>query len=84
MRLSCDEATKICDKNQYGEAGLWEKIKLNIHIFLCKKCGLYSKQNRILTQCYKKHRIVVNKGKSILNKEEKMHLNKEIREKIKA
>ena len=84
MKLSCDEATKICDKNQYGEASLWEKIKFNIHVFLCKKCGLYSKQNRIMTQCYEKHIIFVNGKKAWLNKEEKTHLNKEVREKIKA
>ena len=84
MKLSCDEATKICDKNQYGEASLWEKIKFNIHVFLCKKCGLYSKQNRIMTQCYEKYIIVVNGKKAFLNKEEKAHLNKEVREKIKA
>ena len=84
MKLSCDEATKICDKNQYGEGSLWEKIKLSIHIFLCKKCGLYSRQNSIMTQCYEKHKIVVNGEKTYLNKEDKAHLNKEVREKIKG
>ena len=84
MKLSCDDATKICDKNQYGEASLWEKVKFNIHIFLCKKCGLYSNQNRILTQCYEKHKIVVNGKKTCLNKEEKENLNQGVKEKIKA
>ena len=50
MKISCDEATKICDKNQYEEGSLWEKIKLNIHIFLCKKCDLYSKQKPVISQ----------------------------------
>ena len=30
--ISCDEATAICDKNQYGEATLTEKISLS---FIC-------------------------------------------------
>ena len=52
MKLTCDEATTICDKSQYKEASLWEIIKLNIHILLCKNCGLYSKQNSIMTKCF--------------------------------
>ena len=36
--INCDEATTICDKNQYKEASFWEKLKLGIHIFICKKC----------------------------------------------
>ena len=30
MKINCDEATTICDKSQYKEAGFWEIIKLNI------------------------------------------------------
>ncbi|HSQ45760.1 MAG TPA: hypothetical protein VLM44_02460 [Lutibacter sp.] len=54
MKLTCDEASAICDKSQYNEASLWEKIKLKVHLFLCKKCGLYAKQNKILSTCLKK------------------------------
>jgi len=84
MKLSCDEATKICDKNQYGEASLWDKIKLNIHIFLCKKCGRYSKQNEIMTKCYEKHQAVEKSNKDCLNEEEKICLDKEVKAKIKV
>lgn len=82
MRLSCDEATKICDKNQYGEASLWEKIKFTIHLFLCKNCGLYSKQNRIMTQCYEKQKIVEKEKSHCLNEEEKECMKKEVKAKI--
>ena len=53
--ITCDEATTICTKNQYKEASFWEKIKLNIHLFTCKICGLYSKQNTKLTEVCDKH-----------------------------
>ena len=53
--ISCEEATEICNKNQYKEASLWEKVRLRIHLFICKKCGQYSKQNTILTQVCEKH-----------------------------
>ncbi len=48
--ISCDEATTICDKNQYGEATKWDKLRLNFHLLLCKHCKTYSKQNNFITK----------------------------------
>ena len=81
MKLSCNEATKICDKNQYGEASLMEKIKLGFHLFLCKKCGTYSKQNIVLTKCYEFHKNSKN-GSHCLSKEDKTHLDTELKARI--
>ena len=53
--ISCDEATTICNKNQYKEASFWELIQLNIHILRCKICGMYSKQNTKITEVCSKH-----------------------------
>jgi hypothetical protein len=82
MKLTCDEATLICDKNQYKEATFWEKIKLNLHVFLCKKCGLYSKQNSIMTTCYKKHKNNKTMYNDCLCEEEKKAMNKEFKAKL--
>jgi len=82
MKLTCDEATLICDKNQYKEATLWEKIKLSIHIFICKKCGLYSKQNNIMTKCYDIHKDAESKKVHCLSEPEKKHLEKELKVRI--
>lgn len=51
--ISCDEATTICDKNQYGEASIKELILLNLHFLHCKFCRKYTKQNALLTRLYK-------------------------------
>ena len=53
--ISCDEATTICSKNQYKEASFWEKIQLSLHVFTCKICSLYSKQNGKLTELCNRH-----------------------------
>ncbi len=82
MKISCDEATKICDKSQYREASLGEKIKLNFHLFLCKNCGLYSKQNGILTKCYKIHKDSESRKKHCLTEEDKKHLEQELKARI--
>jgi len=82
MKLTCDEATALCDKNQYNETTLWEKVKLNIHLFLCRKCGLYSKQNHIVTKCVKIHKDSKLIKNDSLSEEEKEHIKEELKIKI--
>ena len=48
--ISCEKAAHTCDKTQYNEASLWEKIKLTVHLFYCKICRKYSANNGKLTQ----------------------------------
>lgn len=50
--ISCDKATTICDKNQYGEAIFIDKLKLIFHFMICKICKQYTKQNNIMTQIF--------------------------------
>jgi hypothetical protein len=51
--ISCEEAFEICDKSQYGDATLWEKIKLNLRFIWCGFTQTYVKRNRKLTQAIK-------------------------------
>jgi len=81
MKLSCDEATAICDKGQYGEINIWNRIKLGLHLFLCRKCGLYTKQNSTLTKCYKDHREFEKKNRCCLSEGEKKCMDEKLKEK---
>lgn len=80
MKITCDEATTICDKTQYKEATLWEKIKLNIHLLYCKHCGIYSKQNAVMTKCYEKYINSNTNENQILGEEEKAYMEQKIKE----
>jgi len=51
--LKCDKAAHLCDKGQYNEATLLEKLMLNIHLLICKLCRKHSKQNGQLTKTIK-------------------------------
>lgn len=82
MKITCDEATEICDKYQYKEASLLEKIKLNVHLFLCKKCGLYSKQNKMMSTCYRKLKDAEISKTPNLNQVEKEIMEQELKSKI--
>lgn len=49
MKISCEEASHICNKSQYDEASFWEVLKLRLHVLYCKTCAKYSKKNSKLT-----------------------------------
>jgi hypothetical protein len=57
--ISCEEAKHICDKTQYDEASLWERIKLNIRLSWCRITRAYTKRNRKLTKLMKTEGIQV-------------------------
>lgn len=80
--IDCDEATTICDKNQYKEASYWEKIKLIVHLLLCKNCGLYSKQNETVTKVCDKHLHKCEKEHKLSEKDKEV-LQKKVIEKLK-
>jgi len=50
IKISCEKAAEICNKAQYNNASLLEKIKLRYHLVFCKVCATYSKQNNLLTR----------------------------------
>lgn len=55
--ISCEEAQLICDKTQYGEASLIEKIKLSMRLSWCHITRSYSKKNSTLTTVVKNSNI---------------------------
>lgn len=57
--IPCEKANHVCDKTQYKEATLWEKIKLNIHLIYCNACRKYTKNNSKLTKLLSKKPIVL-------------------------
>lgn len=57
MVIPCDEANHVCDKTQYNNATLWEKVILNIHLIYCRACRGYTKNNTKLTNILKKSEV---------------------------
>jgi hypothetical protein len=74
LKITCDQATTICDKNQYGEAPIKDKIKLYIHLLVCKFCVKYTKQNTMLSSLYKGHAEYCKDLKHCLSLKEKKDL----------
>ncbi len=82
FKLSCDEATMICDKSQYGEASFSEKLKLNFHVMFCKICKMYSQQNSKLTDIFKS-KCSLNENKQKMSENDKSELSKQFQEMLK-
>jgi len=82
IMINCDEASTICDKSQYCEAGFFDKLRLQMHLFLCKKCGLYSEQNKTMSKIFKTH--LLNHSHMSLKKKDKealkTHFEKHLKE----
>ena len=55
--IPCDKANHVCNKTQYKESTLWEKIVLNIHLIYCRVCREYTKNNRKLSKAIKKSEV---------------------------
>ncbi|MDB2606461.1 hypothetical protein N9Y48_01645 [Zobellia sp.] len=52
--ISCEKAAIICNKTQYREATLIEKIKLRFHLLMCATCSKATKKNQHLTSLCQK------------------------------
>lgn len=74
--ISCEEAAVICNKSQYREASLYEKIKLKFHMLFCASCALFSKKNKKLTSLCEKANL------QCLSEDEKLALKKNIKEQL--
>ncbi|MEH6407099.1 MAG: hypothetical protein V7767_07450 [Leeuwenhoekiella sp.] len=48
--VDCKKAGQVCDKSQYREARLREKVGLIVHLVYCNTCRKYSKRNNKLTK----------------------------------
>jgi len=82
FKITCDEATTICDKNQYGEASFSEKLKLMIHFYGCKICKCYSDQNVTMTKIYDNYSKDKSHQHTCLSPKDKEELEEAIKEKM--
>lgn len=71
--ISCQEAHHICDKNQYGDATTWEKVKLSLRLSWCKITRAYTKRNRKLTNALNSEKVAVLKENERQNLEQKFN-----------
>ncbi len=79
--ISCDEATTICDKSQYDEASLFDKIRLSIHLAFCGHCKQYTKQNRVMSDLFGKFATPCE-GSDRMSEKDKSELETKLKEEL--
>jgi len=67
LLIDCAEAGYCCDKKQYNEASFLEKIKMLLHLAICRPCRKYASNNTKLTKLIKESNL-----KSCPEEEKKM------------
>ena len=77
IKTACQKANHVCDKTQYKEATLVEKIKLSFHLIFCRVCRKYTTNNQKLTKVVKDSKV------ECMNSKEKESLDINLTEAIK-
>ena len=76
MKITCQEASNICNKSQYKEASFWDIVKLRIHLLYCKTCKQYSKKNSELTS------MCDRAGLTMISKDDKERMKRDLEKKF--
>ena len=77
VMLSCDTATYLITRSEYGEISAMEKIQLKMHLAGCKYCRRFAEQSKYISKQLEK--IKDAKDQSILlTDEQKERLKKTI------
>ena len=53
IKITKEEAFHICDKSQYYESTVWEKVKLYLRYFWCPNTRHYVNRNKKLSKVIK-------------------------------
>lgn len=74
--ISCEKAALICNKTQYRESSFMEKLKLRLHLMMCKTCSAFTRKNTELTTLCEKANL---RG---LTEQEKLNMKEQLQDKI--
>lgn len=70
--ISCEKAAIVCNKTQYNEATLWERLNLKFHLLVCKVCSKFSRKNAQLTLLCEKSKLYS------LSEEDKLQMKRKL------
>lgn len=58
LMIDCDTSAHYCDKIQYNEASLKERLHYKMHVFICKICKSHTVLNTKLTEACNRANLV--------------------------
>jgi hypothetical protein len=48
--LSCEDTTHLVVKKAYEKLGMWDRMRIFLHLSMCKYCSLFEKQNKFIDE----------------------------------
>ena len=48
IMLSCEDTTHLVVKKAYEKLGMWDRMRIFMHLSMCKYCSLFEKQNKFI------------------------------------
>ncbi|MCB0697259.1 MAG: hypothetical protein KDC07_07835 [Chitinophagaceae bacterium] len=77
--ISCKEATYLVSKKEQGKITIAERIRLSLHLMICKFCKRFEKQNKIITEHAKRlEHVLYNEGETTLPDSYKEHIRSSV------
>lgn len=55
--ITCKEAAILSNKKEYREASLMDRMRLRLHLSMCRVCTVFARKNRQLTLLLGKARL---------------------------
>lgn len=50
IMLSCEDTTFLVVKKDHEKLGMWDKMRIFMHLSMCKYCSLFAKQNKFIDE----------------------------------
>lgn len=48
IMLSCEDTTLLVVKNASKKLSMWDRMRMLMHLAMCKYCSLFEKQNKFI------------------------------------
>ena len=83
IMLSCDMATYLITRNEFGKLNYAKRMQLSMHLAGCKYCRRFAEQSKYITEQLNKLKDLKKQGISIsLTEEQKNNINTAIENQI--
>lgn len=50
IMLSCEDTTLLVVKNASKKLSMWDRMRMYMHLVMCKYCSLFAKQNKFIDE----------------------------------
>lgn len=53
LMITCKEATEMVVQRDIERPGMWNRMRLWMHLAICRFCALFARQNKMINEAFK-------------------------------